>query len=135
MISIMSRSVGELFEGATVRRHSAGQQIFHSGDRVRFLHLVESGRIDLVRQTPAGAPVILQRAGPGQVLAEASVYSAAYHCDARSITNSVLRALPVSVFRRSLETTSGLAGIWAEYLAVEPQQVVPWQGESADWGL
>jgi CRP-like cAMP-binding protein len=117
MISIMSQSVGQIFEEAAVRRHDAGQQIFHSGDRVGFLHFVEAGRIDLVRQTRAGAPVILQRAGPGQVLAEASVYSATYHCDARTITNSVLRVLPVSAFRRSLETTPELAGIWAEYLA------------------
>jgi CRP-like cAMP-binding protein len=117
MISIMSRSVGKLFGQAAVRRHAAGQQIFHSGDRVRFLHLVESGRIDLVRQTRAGAPLILQRAGSGQVLAEASVYSAAYHCDARAITSSVLRVLPVSAFRQSLETSPGQAGIWAEYLA------------------
>lgn len=117
MISIMSRAVGELFEMAAVRRHGAGQQIFHSGDRVRFLHLVETGRVDLVRQTRAGAQVILQRAGPGQVLAEASVYSAAYHCDARAITDTVLRVLPVSAFRRSLETTPGLAGVWAEHLA------------------
>jgi CRP-like cAMP-binding protein len=51
MIAIMSQTVGQIFEEAAVRRYEAGQQVFHSGDRVRFLHIVEMGRVDLVRQT------------------------------------------------------------------------------------
>jgi CRP-like cAMP-binding protein len=117
MIAIMSQTVGQIFEEAAVRRYEAGQQVFHSGDRVRFLHFVEMGRVDLVRQTRAGAPVILQRAQPGQVLAEASVYSSAYHCDARAITETAMRVMLVSEFRRRLELIPGLAGIWAAYLA------------------
>lgn len=114
---IMSQTVAQIFHDATRRHYEGGQQIFHSGDRVKFLHFVEKGQANLIRQTRAGAPVILQRAQPGQVLAEASVYSLAYHCDARAMSDTVLRVMLVSAFRRRLEDTPGLAGLWAAYLA------------------
>lgn len=64
------------------RRYGAGEHLFHQGDRVAVLHLVVEGRAHLVRHQIDGSTLVLQRAGPGAVLAEASVFSDRYHCDA-----------------------------------------------------
>jgi CRP-like cAMP-binding protein len=61
---------------------SARTPVFHRRDRVKSVQLVRSGLIHLVRHQEDGSPVILQPATSGSVLAEASVYSARYHCDA-----------------------------------------------------
>ncbi len=95
----------------------AGEWLFHSGDPVRSMYFVAEGAVDLARVTGAGAPVILQRARPGQVLAEASAYSAAYHCDARAITAASMRVVPVARFRERLARDTLLAEAWAAHLA------------------
>lgn len=113
----MYRGVEQIFEGLPQRRYEAGSRIFHNGDPVQRLHLVESGRVDLVRQSKSGALIILQRATNGQVLAEASVYSKAYHCDAFAVSESIVRVTSLSEFHRRLEEDPKLSRVWASYLA------------------
>ena len=57
------------------------------------MHFVRRGAIHLVRTQEDGAALILQRARAGAILAEASVYSDRYHCDARAESDAVTWAV------------------------------------------
>lgn len=119
MIAIMSSDHTRLFAHpqATERRLLPGEALFFAGDPVTHLALITEGRVHLLRRTVEGAPVILQAAGPGDVLAEASAYSAAYHCGAEAALPSTVRLLPVNTFRAALHDDATLAEAWAAYLA------------------
>lgn len=117
MIPIMSVGLSPLFDAAEPRRIDAGARLFHSADPVRNIFLVAEGAVDLTRVTGAGAPVILQRARPGQVLAEASAYSATYHCDAQAVTATLVHSVPVVDFRARLTSDPEVAERWAAHLA------------------
>ncbi len=118
MIGIMSKGLAELLHRlpATERRFAAGTHIFRQSARVLTLHQIVDGRAHLVRHQPNGAPLVLQRAGPGSILAEASVFSERYHCDAVAIVATRTRAIAKPVLRAALGREAGLA-----YLAREVQ--------------
>ena len=67
---------------ATRRKLAAGETLFRTGDRVKALYVVVTGRLQLVRTSAAGSAVTLHRAGDGEAFAEASLFSDRYHCDA-----------------------------------------------------
>jgi CRP-like cAMP-binding protein len=117
MITIMSDALAPLFKVAEQRLIDAGTRLFHRGDAVRQMFLVVAGAMVLTRVTEAGTPIILQRARPGAVLAEASAYSMTYHCDARAVTEALVRAVTVEEFRARLASDPGLADSWAAHLA------------------
>ncbi len=117
MISIMSPEITCLFEGPEPRPLDRGAWLFHAGDAVREMYLVTGGTVELSRVTGSGAPVTLQRARAGQVLAEASAYAAAYHCGARAVAPAMLRAVPVAHFVARLAEEPRLAQAWAAHLA------------------
>lgn len=119
MIAIMSVDHTRLFAlaQATERHLQPGEALFFAGDPVRQLALITEGRVHLLRCTAEGASVILQAAGPGDVLAEASCYSARYHCGAEAALPSIVRLLPIGTFRKALRDDPGLAESWAAYLA------------------
>ena len=75
MIVIMSQELVSLFNGLPGRKcaFDAGSTVFRLGDPVRLVHFVRQGAIHLVRRQEDGAFLILQRADPGSILAEASV--------------------------------------------------------------
>lgn len=59
-----------------------GQMLFGAGDKVRNLFVVREGCIRLVRYQENGGGITLQRAQQGELLAEASLFAARYHCAA-----------------------------------------------------
>ncbi len=117
MILIMRSPFLSLFVGTRVIRLPAGGTIFLSGQAVGTMFLVLSGRAQLQRLSPNGARLILQNAGPGAVLAEASAYSERYHCDAMAVEPTTLAPLPKPAFLTALRQTSDLAEAWAAMLA------------------
>lgn len=117
MIAIMSEALASLFDTAEPRRIKAGAWLFHGGDPVRAMYLITEGMVELTRVTGAGAPVVLQKARAGQVLAEASAYSCRYHCDARAATSASVRAVSLACFRARLAENPALAEVWAAHLA------------------
>lgn len=121
MIIIMSSVVSRLFEAEQIVPLEAGKTAFRTGDRVLSMYLVVEGGVDLVRYTESGTSLILNRVGPGNVLAEASAYSAQYHCDGLASTKTQLRSLPVSQFLEGLHSSSDVARAWAAQLARELQ--------------
>lgn len=85
------------------------------------MHFVVSGEVHLVRQSLAGAQVVLQRARKG-FLAEASLDQAAYHCDAVAVLPSELVTLPRKAFLEAL-AVDAFRSRWIAHLARELRRV------------
>lgn len=119
MIVIMSISP---FDGLPVRRRdiSAGHVLFTRGSPVRAMYRVVEGLVELVRHGEDGATLVLQRAVPGAVVAEASLFSASYHCDAVARRDSVVESATVVDFRTKLRNPAFAEG-WMAHLSREVQ--------------
>ncbi len=98
---------------------AGGAYLFHRGDRIRTMFVVETGSITLTRHGKSGASLVLQRAQPGSVLAEASLFATTYHCDAIADMDATVLAVPRSDFLRQIETSPQFARAWAMHLSQE----------------
>jgi CRP-like cAMP-binding protein len=81
---------------AIERKLKAGEPLFHLGDKTAGLFEVIAGRVRLVRVDRSGRETVLYVAGPGETIAEASLFSPAYHCDAVAGTDATVRVYPKS---------------------------------------
>lgn len=117
MITIMSSDLSSLFDGGLDRALSREETLFLTGGPVQSMYLVLEGEVDLVRYTATGLRILLHRAGPGSVLAEASAYSDVYHCDGNAAEAARVRSVPVAQFRARLDGNLDLARVWAARLA------------------
>jgi CRP-like cAMP-binding protein len=79
---------------AIERKLKAGEPLFHLGDKTTGLVEVVAGRVRLTRVDRSGRETVLYVAGPGETIAEASLFSPAYHCDAVAGTDAVVRVYP-----------------------------------------
>lgn len=79
---------------ATERKLTAGEALFRLGDRPAGLCEILAGRVRLARVDRAGHEIVLHVAGPGDTIAEASLFSPHYHCDAIASTDAVVRIYP-----------------------------------------
>ena len=124
MITIMSQPMERYLDGLRAReRHfHDGETLFHRGDPVKEMHVVLAGAINLVRSQSEGSFLILQRAGPGSILAEASLYSESYHCDAVASGAADTRAYAKASFTKLIAKSPELGNVWASYLARELQR-------------
>ncbi|MEE9319694.1 MAG: Crp/Fnr family transcriptional regulator [Granulosicoccus sp.] len=103
------------------RNVAANESLFYSGDPVKSVFLVQQGCVVLRRQTVMGAELILHVAEMGAVIAEASVYSSTYHCDAIAREASRLHVFSKANFRAQLADNPALADCWAMKLASSVQ--------------
>jgi CRP-like cAMP-binding protein len=119
MMQIMLEQIIERLMALAVdsRQLPEGAYLFHRGDTVRAIFVVEAGRLELVRRQRNGAAIVLQRGGAGTVLAEASIYSDRYHCDALAAVASSLLVVPKSAFLGALRADAVFADLWAAHLA------------------
>lgn len=85
-------SFENLFAAAkTTRKFLApGEFLFRKDDSAIYLYTVLEGCVRLVRYTLEGNAVVMHTARPGDGLAEASLFSPVYHCDAEAILPSTL---------------------------------------------
>lgn len=87
------------------RTLKAGQMLFRIGSRSAGAYEVVSGKVRLVRVDSAGREAILYVATAGEMVAEASLFSPTYHCDAVASVHSVVRRYPkgalLAEFRRN----------------------------------
>lgn len=104
------------------RRLVAGEVLFRPGDLVRSSFLVADGTMRLLRALPHGFQLTIQRAGPGSVLAEASLFADRYHCEAVADGAVLLHVLPRQRFDAALAGDAALARAWAAHLAREVQR-------------
>lgn len=123
MIAIMFADLAILLRRlpATELAVGAGAYLFHAGDPVQAMHVVERGQATLLRHHPDGATLVLQRAAPGAILAEASLFAAHYHCAALATTSLVVRRIARGALRDGMAAVPALAEAWAAHLAREVQ--------------
>jgi CRP/FNR family transcriptional regulator, dissimilatory nitrate respiration regulator len=124
MITIMSETLTtRLLELTQHQQHlAAGDVLFRAGDPVRSLFLVEVGAIKLSRPLPHGAPLTLQYARAGAILAEASLFAESYHCEAAAIEHACVHVISLQRLRKALLAQPDLSGAWIKYLAQEVQR-------------
>jgi CRP-like cAMP-binding protein len=86
-----------------------GEVLFRAGDRTVGLYAIVGGRVRLVRTGRSGHEVVLHHARAGDTLAEASLFSPSYHCDAIASTAARVCLYPkaaiLSEFAREPEAT------------------------------
>ena len=75
----------------------------------------------LVRHGRQGEEVVLHDARPGEFLAEASLDSARYHCDALATQSSVILRATKADFQRLLVDDADFARTWMALLAAQPR--------------
>ena len=73
------------------RRLVAGQSLFDQGDATVGVYEVVSGKVRQARVDPEGRDVVVGIAGPGEMIAEASLFSQTHDCAATAVTNAVVR--------------------------------------------
>lgn len=117
MIEIMFNHLGSLHQSERV--FAEGQYLFHRDDSVKFMFVIKTGSAHLIRHHRNGSAVVLQRAVPGSVLAEASLFTAAYHCDAIAATAVVALVISKAAMRQLFLTDQNFAKAWASHLASE----------------
>ncbi len=124
MITIMLPSIEPYLLGlrARPRQIENGRPLFRRGDPVTEIFYVVTGAVHLVRYQTDGSALILQRAGAGSILAEASLYSDTYHCDAVASGDADIRAYAKGRLKQLLSDSPAFSDIWANYLAQELQR-------------
>lgn len=96
--------------------------MFRIGDRVEGMFCVITGEVRLIRHDQHGTKIVLQRSRCG-FIAEASLGSKVYHCDAVAAeAGSVLR-FPARKFRDSLDENALFRDAWITHLASEVRKL------------
>jgi len=65
--------------------------LFDQGDAAVGVYEVVSGKVRQARVDPEGRDVVVGIAGPGEMIAEASLFSRTHDCAATAVTNAVVR--------------------------------------------
>jgi CRP-like cAMP-binding protein len=85
------------------RKLKAGQVLFRRGTRTVGLYEVVSGNLRLARVDRAGREAVLHVAAAGDTIAEASLFSPTYHCDAIVTTDAIVRLYPKAAMLAEFE--------------------------------
>ena len=80
-----------------------GEMLFKQKDDVINIFHIQSGKIQLIRNTVDGTPVILHTGQQGETIAEASLFSNHYHCSAIASLNSEIQYVNKQVLLQYLE--------------------------------
>lgn len=97
----------EVRKSGITRTLKRGDALFRSGQPTVGLYEIVSGTVRLIRVDRSGRETVLHSADAGGMLAEASLFSSTYHCDAIAATPASVRLYPkagiLEVLRRSPE--------------------------------
>lgn len=83
------------------------------------MFMIVDGEARLVRNSATGATIIVQRASQGSFIAEASLFTPKYHCDAIATTDVTAKVFLRAELRRKFETDYEFTRIWVDNLANE----------------
>jgi CRP-like cAMP-binding protein len=123
MIAIMSSFIEQLGPLLTRRiEAAAGTSLFRQGQPVRDWYVVRRGCVQLVRYGEDGAAAVMQRAAEGELLAESSIFSPAYHCDGVVVSDALLDRADMTQVRRALHADPEFLRQFAQHLAREVQR-------------
>ena len=95
--------------------------LFRINERPVSIFYILSGEVRLVRYSHPGSEVVLQRKTSG-FIAESSLNSSAYHCDALAGADSDLLVFPISQFRTALNKPL-FRDYWINLLAGEVRRL------------
>ena len=111
--------------GLPIRSHpfEAGDSVFRSGGRVTRMFFVSEGLVHLLRPLESGTSAIMQVARRGAWLAEASLFSSRYHCDARSAGESVLLSVSKAELITRLASNADQAMGLARWMALHLREL------------
>ena len=84
----------EVCAAAVERKLQAGQTLFRQGIRTAGLYEIVRGKVRLARVDASGREAILHMATAGDTIAEASLFSPTYHCDAIASADASVRLYP-----------------------------------------
>jgi CRP-like cAMP-binding protein len=102
---------------ASERKLKPGEALFRLGDKTTGFFEVIAGRVRLARVDRAGHEIVLHVAGPGETIAEASLFSPAYHCDAIAGSDAAVRVYPKPVVLAAFERDPKAAQAFTAMLA------------------
>lgn len=118
MIAIMFETLFEPLRAVGTPVHVDGDTVFfRRTDRVRSMFVLQAGEVKLSRHLKDGNELVLYRAAGPCVLAEASLYSPSYHCDATALSACEGFKIPRQRFLRLLDADPALACAWSAHLA------------------
>ena len=117
MIEIMLEHFTKLHP--TSRKFDQGEYLFHLGDRVKSIFIITQGLAQLIRHHENGNAVILQRAGPKSILAEASLFTSLYHCDAIAMSRLEVMFISRTAVQELFYDDSDFAKAWTIHLGKE----------------
>jgi len=100
-----------LHAACQARSYKKGEVLFAMGDKPQAMFFVESGEVVLQRMSLQGDAVVLQRASRGFV-AEASLQSVRYHCDARVVAASHITHVGLVELQEAMATDPIFAQRW-----------------------
>jgi CRP-like cAMP-binding protein len=114
MIMVMSGIIHDLksmLPEVSWRSHrlDRGALLIRQGDSPLSLFGLEAGRVDLKRWTAGGSAGRLHSAGAGETLAEASLFSDSYHCDAVVRADGCATAFSMQAVRQACDRSPDLA--------------------------
>ena len=98
-------------------RCESDSTLFFRGDVVEFLFVLQTGQIALTRHMEDGNALVLCRAVGPCILADASVYSERYHCDAVALSECEIRRVSKSDFISLLASSPAMTYSWSAHLA------------------
>jgi CRP-like cAMP-binding protein len=104
-------------DASVERKLKAGQSLFRQGDKTIGLYEVVSGKVRLARVDRSGREAVLYSAGAGDTIAEASLFSPAYHCDAIATSQAVARLYPKAALLAEFERNPKAAQAFTAMLA------------------
>ena len=107
-----------LCESAEWRQYEKGTALFTIGEIPKFIYFIVRGEARLRRYSQEGMEMVMQRAR-NSFLAEASLESAAYHCDGIATEPVLALAFPISEFRSALAECPNFRGKWISLLLRE----------------
>ena len=87
-----------------------GQTLFRAGQPTVGLYEIVSGAVRLVRSDTSGREVVLHSAHAGDTIAEASLFSPVYHCDAIASTVARVRLYPKTAILAEFARNPDAAG-------------------------
>lgn len=95
--------------------YKKGDRLFAVGDMPRSMFFIERGEVVLQRLGLEGELIVLQRASQGFV-AEASLQSARYHCNAQVVAPSLITCIPIAALQFTMATDPVFAQRWISML-------------------
>jgi CRP-like cAMP-binding protein len=107
------------------RKLKSGETLFRLGDKTAGLCEVIAGRVRLARVDRSGREIVLHVAGPGETVAEASLFASSYHCDAIASTDAVVRIYPKPAVFAAFEKDPKAAQAFAATLARQVMNLTP----------